>query len=165
MSLYIAWWRCRCRAVFLTIAGGILFGWLVGGLAVVVGATIGATLWSHRAHALADFVRRRLGPRPDRHCRRFPCRCLQLLLFLRLVPVFPSFCHLAGACEIGVGTFVAATFLAFFRDIRVRGLRRRARQRDCRAGGRLQACLAAGGTDCRLNFDVRAALTPQLLAA
>src|SRR6266851_4446280 len=31
-------------AALLTVAGGVLFGWFVGGLAAIVGATIGATL-------------------------------------------------------------------------------------------------------------------------
>src|SRR5438552_15594317 len=31
-------------AVVLTICGGILFGWLAGGLAAIVGATTGATI-------------------------------------------------------------------------------------------------------------------------
>src|SRR5215211_2268616 len=44
-------------AVFLTVAGGILFGWLIGGWAAILAATTGATiLFLIARSALSDYV-------------------------------------------------------------------------------------------------------------
>ena len=40
-------------ALFLTIGGGILFGWIIGGAAAIVGATIGAIIIFLIANRLA----------------------------------------------------------------------------------------------------------------
>jgi uncharacterized membrane protein YdjX (TVP38/TMEM64 family) len=170
MSLYVAVVAMSVPgAVFLTIAGGILFGWLVGGLAAVVGATVGATLLFLIArNALADFVRRRLGPRLNAIAEGFRADAFSYLLFLRLVPVFPFFLvNLAPALAgIGVGTFVAATFIGILPGTFAfatfgAGLDSVIAAQEAA----YKACLAAGRAGCRLNFDVKAALTPQLLAA
>jgi uncharacterized membrane protein YdjX (TVP38/TMEM64 family) len=156
-------------AVWLTIAGGVLFGWLIGGIAAATGATAGATLiFLLVRHALADVVRRRLGARLAALSAGFRADAFSYLLFLRLVPLFPFFLVNIAPALAGVptGAFAAATALgilpatfafAFFGaglDSVLAG--QQAVYRDC---------LAAGRADCRLQFDAGAALTPQLLAA
>ena len=73
-------WRCRCRAArCMTFAGGFLFGWLLGGRASIVGATIGASI-------VFLIARSTLGESPGGAGRSLavalspgiPGRCLQL---------------------------------------------------------------------------------------
>jgi uncharacterized membrane protein YdjX (TVP38/TMEM64 family) len=156
-------------AVFLTIGGGVLFGWLVGGIAAALGATIGATLvFLIARHALHDLVERRLGPRLAAITEGFRADAFSYLLFLRLVPLFPFFLvNIAPALAgVSVAAFVGATAIgilpggfafAFFGA----GL-------DSAIAGQktaYDACVAAGQTGCRLRFDIGAALTPQFIAA
>ncbi|MBX6426789.1 MAG: TVP38/TMEM64 family protein [Variibacter sp.] len=156
-------------AVWLTIAGGVLFGWLVGGLAAALGATVGATvIFVVVRHALHDFVQRRLGPRLAAIVRGFQADAFSYLLFLRLVPVFPFFLVNVAPALAGVRllTFVAATAIGILPATLAfavfgAGL-------DSVLSGQqaaFQACLAAGRDDCRLQFEIAAALTPQLFAA
>ncbi|HEY0441705.1 MAG TPA: VTT domain-containing protein, partial [Xanthobacteraceae bacterium] len=156
-------------AVFLTLAGAVLFGWLVGGIATLIGATAGATLLFLLArYALADLVRRRLGSRLTRLADGFRADAFSYLLFLRLVPVFPFWLvnlapALAGA---RLGTFVAATALGiipgtFAYAVFGAGLDSVLAAQEAA----YRSCLAAGRADCRLDFDLRAAITPQLFAA
>ncbi len=98
----------------LTLLGGLLFGWLVGGTVVVVAATIGATLLFVAARtAFGETLRRKVGPRLAKVAEGFEQDAFHYLLFLRLVPAFPFwFVNLAPAFTgIGLGTYVLATFL------------------------------------------------------
>ena len=57
---------------FLTIAGGFLFGWLVGGVLSIVGATIGATaIYLVARSALRDVLIAKAGPRLQRFADGF----------------------------------------------------------------------------------------------
>jgi uncharacterized membrane protein YdjX (TVP38/TMEM64 family) len=74
----------------LTLAGGFLFGWLVGGLAAVVAATLGAVaIFILARSALAGPLARQAGPWLDRLRAGFQEDAIGYLLFLRLVPAFP----------------------------------------------------------------------------
>ncbi|WP_420129603.1 TVP38/TMEM64 family protein [Longimicrobium sp.] len=76
--------------VLLTLTMGLLFGRWVGTAAVVVAASIGATLAFLAARYLfADAARRRMGPRLQRLARGFERDAFNYILFVRLVPVFP----------------------------------------------------------------------------
>jgi uncharacterized membrane protein YdjX (TVP38/TMEM64 family) len=156
-------------ALFLTIAGGVLFGWLAGGTAAVFGATIGASLiFLIARHALSDYVHRKAGPRLASLAEGFKADAFNYLLFLRLVPVFPFWLvNLAPAVlGVGFGAFMAATALGIIPATLAysfvgAGL-------DSVIGAQemaYKACLAAGRSDCRLDFDLKAAVTPQLLIA
>lgn len=156
-------------AVFFTIAGGVLFGWIVAGAATVVAATAGATIVFLLAKsACGEFFLRRAGPRLSKAMQGFRSDAFSYLLFLRLVPAFPFvLVNLAPALVgIPVSTFVIATALGIIPGTFVfasvgAGLDSAiAAQRTV-----YDACLAAGRADCRLDFDPSAALTPQLLAA
>lgn len=98
---------------FMTLAGGLLFGWIVGAAASVVSATIGATLLFLVARSsLGEGLVSRAGPWVERLRSGFRTNALSYLLFLRLVPVFPFVVvNLVPAIlRVNAGTFVVATF-------------------------------------------------------
>ncbi|HXW26476.1 MAG TPA: TVP38/TMEM64 family protein [Xanthobacteraceae bacterium] len=155
-------------AAVLTVAGGVLFGWFVGGLAAIVGATVGATLVFLIARsACAEFILRRAGPLVAKAAQGFCADAFNYLLFLRLVPVFPFWLvNLAPALVgVGLGTFVLATALGiipgtFAYSLVGAGLDSVIAAQEAA----YRACLAAGHADCRLDFSLSAVATPQLLA-
>jgi uncharacterized membrane protein YdjX (TVP38/TMEM64 family) len=77
-------------AVFITIAGGFMFGPYLGTVYVVVGATIGAVgVFLAAKYALGDVLRARAGPAIKRMEAGFRENEMSYLLILRLVPLFP----------------------------------------------------------------------------
>ena len=156
-------------AVILTIAGGLVFGTAAGAAAAIVAATVGATvLFLIVRTALAGWVVSRVGPLAERLAENFRRDAFSYILFLRLVPVFPFWIvnlvpAVAGA---GLVPFVAATAV---------GVIPATVAFACLGAGldsiiaaqqtAYRACLAAGSADCRLDFDIGAALTPQFLTA
>ena len=100
--------------VVLTIAGGFLFGWLIGGVLSIVGATIGATaIYLVARSALRDVLIAKAGPRLQRFADGFREDALSYLLFLRLIPVFPFWLvNLApGLLGVPFWTYVTTTFI------------------------------------------------------
>jgi uncharacterized membrane protein YdjX (TVP38/TMEM64 family) len=155
-------------AVFLTTTGGFLFGVLVGGLTSIVGATIGATgVFLIAKSAFGEFLLRRAGPVAAKLAAGFRADAFSYLLFLRLVPVFPFFLvNLATALTgVKLRTFVAATAIGivpgtFAYALFGAGLDSVIAMQETV----YNACRAAGRQDCRLDFDLKTAFTPQLLA-
>lgn len=99
-------------AAILTLAGGFLFGALLGTVVVNVGATSGAVLaFLAVRYLLRDMVERKFGARLATIQRGFSENAFSVLLTLRLIPVFPFFLvNLAsGLTRIPLGTYVAAT--------------------------------------------------------
>jgi uncharacterized membrane protein YdjX (TVP38/TMEM64 family) len=97
----------------LTATGGMLFGWLVGGTATVVGATIGATiLFLIARSALGEVLNERAAPWLGKLRQGFKEDALSYLLFLRLVPAFPFWFVNVAPAVLGVPlkTYVIATF-------------------------------------------------------
>ena len=97
----------------LTATGGMLFGWLVGGAATVVGATIGATiLFLIARSAVGGMLNERAAPWLGKLRQGFKENALSYLLFLRLVPAFPFwFVNMAPAVlGVPLKTYVIATF-------------------------------------------------------
>ena len=79
-------------ASFLSIFGGFLFGTLVGGTAVVIGATIGATMIFLAArYALGDALSKKAGPYMKKFEAGLKNNELSYLFILRLIPAFPFF--------------------------------------------------------------------------
>lgn len=153
----------------LTLAGGVLFGGLVGGGAALVGATAGATIiFLIAKSAFGEHLVRRVGPLAERLAEGFRADAFHYLLFLRLVPVFPFFLinlvpALAG---VRLRTFVVATGIGIIPGTLTFAFVGAGLDSVLRAQGAIyQACLAAGGAACRLDFDARAAVTPELLGA
>lgn len=98
----------------LTIAGGFLFGTLLGGALVVLAATAGATvLFLIAKTALGDPLRARAGPFLKKMEAGFQENALSYLLVLRLIPLFPFFIVNLVPAFLGVNlrTYVLATFV------------------------------------------------------
>lgn len=101
-------------ALVATLTGGFLFGTLVGGLATVFAATLGATvLFIAAKSALGNLLRAKAGSSIARMEEGFRENAFNYLLVLRLVPLFPFFLVNLAPAFLGVGlwTFVAATFI------------------------------------------------------
>ncbi|GGG32969.1 TVP38/TMEM64 family protein [Chelatococcus composti] len=74
----------------LTIFGGFLFGWLIGGLAALVAATTGAFIVFLAARtSFGEAPAVKAGPFLQRLSAGFRRDAVAYMLFLRLVPVFP----------------------------------------------------------------------------
>jgi uncharacterized membrane protein YdjX (TVP38/TMEM64 family) len=100
--------------LILTATGGLLFGWLLGGIAAVAAATIGATIIFLVARsALGEGLTTRAAPWIAKLRAGFESHALSYLLFLRLVPAFPFwFVNIAPAIlGVSVRTYVVGTFL------------------------------------------------------
>jgi uncharacterized membrane protein YdjX (TVP38/TMEM64 family) len=100
-------------ASVLTIFGGFLFGWMVGGALVAVGATIGASLVFLAARsAFGGFLRHRVDGVAKTLADGFRENAFGYLFVIRLAPVFPFFVvNIAAALfDISLGRFIAATF-------------------------------------------------------
>jgi uncharacterized membrane protein YdjX (TVP38/TMEM64 family) len=101
-------------ALFLTLAGGFLFGPWLGGLLAVLGATAGAVLVFLIARtAVGSSLRRRAGPWLQRMEEGFQADAFHYLLVLRLIPLFPFWLVNLVPALLGVPvrTFALATFL------------------------------------------------------
>jgi uncharacterized membrane protein YdjX (TVP38/TMEM64 family) len=156
-------------AALLTVAGGVIFGGIAGGVASLIGATTGGTLVFLAARsALGGWLVRRGGARVATVAAGFCADAFNYLLFLRLVPIFPFWLvNLVPAlCGVRLATFVAATVLgiipatfafAFFGAGLANAIAAQAPA--------YRACVAAGGAHCALGFDPSAAATPELIAA
>ncbi|MEO1544550.1 MAG: TVP38/TMEM64 family protein [Pseudomonadota bacterium] len=101
-------------ALALTIAGGLLFGWQIGGPATIVAATIGATIIFLIAKtSLGETLAAKAGGAVEKLREGFQENALSYLLFLRLVPAFPFFVVNLAPAILGVPlrTYVIGTFL------------------------------------------------------
>jgi uncharacterized membrane protein YdjX (TVP38/TMEM64 family) len=101
-------------AVFLTLAGGLLFGTLAGSLYAVIGATLGAvTIFLIARTALGSSLRERVGPRLQRMEAGFRENAWSYLLVLRLIPLFPFWLVNLVPAILGVPlrTFALATLV------------------------------------------------------
>jgi uncharacterized membrane protein YdjX (TVP38/TMEM64 family) len=156
-------------AAFLTVCGGFTFGLLTGASAAVLGATIGATLIFLVARtALGEPLLRRAGPRAAKLAEGFRDDAFSYLLFLRLVPAFPFFLVNLVPAVAGVRLlpFVAATALGVIPGSAAFAFAGTGLDSVIVAQKRIyDACLAADRADCRLAFDAKDILTPQLLGA
>ena len=156
-------------ALVLTLSGGILFGGLIGGAAAIVGATAGATvIFLIAKSAFGEHLAQRAGPRACKLAEGFRADAFHYLLFLRLVPVFPFFLVNLVPALVGVRltTFVAATAIGIIPGGFAFAFIGAGLDSVIRAqGAAYNACLSAARADCRLDFDAKAAATPELLAA
>lgn len=100
-------------ASVLTIFGGFLFGWLMGGALVAVGATVGASIvFLATRSAFGGFLRHRVDGVLKRLSDGFRDNAFGYLFVIRLAPVFPFFVvNIAAALfDISLSRFVTATF-------------------------------------------------------
>lgn len=156
-------------AVLLTLLGGFLFGWLIGGTVAALSATLGAILLFLIARtSIGDLLARKAGPRLAKLADGFRQDAFSYLLFLRLLPIMPFWLtNLAPAlCGVRLGTFAAATMIGILP----------ATFTFATAGAGLDSVLAAqkaaisackrsGRSDCAFDLSLWSILTPQILAA
>lgn len=156
----------------MTIAGGFLFGWLLGGAVSVLGATIGATILFLIARStLGDVLAKRAGPLLSRFRQGFQEDAFSYLLFLRLVPLFPFWLvNLApGLLGVSFATYVATTVLGIIPGTFAFALAGNGLDSVIAAQQAMyQSCLAksssGGQNSCSYSLDPGAVLTPELIA-
>src|SRR6516225_7546962 len=154
---------------YLTVAGGLLFGAVAGAIAAVIGASIGATvIFCIARSAFGEHLARRVGPTAETIAQGFRADAFNYLLFLRLVPVFPFWLVnlVAALAGVPLATFVAATALGIIPATFAFAFVGAGLDSVIAAQqAAYQSCLAAARSDCRLEFHMKAALTPELLGA
>ncbi len=98
----------------LTLAGGFLFGWFLGGVAAIIAATAGAAIIFLIAKtSVGELLAARAGPWLERLRDGFQENAFSYLLFLRLVPIFPFWLVNLAPALLGVSfsTYVLATVI------------------------------------------------------
>ena len=98
----------------MTIAGGFLFGTVLGTVWVVLSATTGATiLFVIAKTSLGDLLHAKAGPWLKKMENGFRENALSYLLVLRLIPLFPFFVVNLVPAFLGVSlrTYVLGTFV------------------------------------------------------
>ncbi len=155
--------------LLLTISGGFLFGWFVGGLVTVVAATIGATiLFMVAATSVGEVLRQKAGPWLKRLEHGFQDNALSYLLFLRLVPAFPFWLVNIAPAFLGVplrtyiiGTFVGiipGTFVFAFLGTGLDSIIVEQQEK-------VAACKASGQAICNENFELGSLITTEIILA
>lgn len=152
-------------ASLLTIAGGFLFGWVLGGIATVFGATLGAcAVFLVARSSVGEILTERAGPFLSRLAEGFRKDAFHYLLFLRLTPVFPFWLvNIAPAIfKMPLPSYTLATFAGiipgtFAFTFIGSGLDSVIAAQEAASPG----CAAAGSC----QVDVGALVTPQLLVA
>ena len=100
-------------AVWLSLAGGLMFGTVQGGVIIVSAATLGAcALFVAARYLLGDVLRAKAGPALSKFEANFNRDALSYMLILRLLPIFPFFIVNLGAALVGVrfSVFAVTTF-------------------------------------------------------
>lgn len=100
--------------LLITVTGGLLFGWIIGGSATVIGATLGATgLFLVAKTSLGAGLAKQAGPWLEKLSEGFRKDAFNYLLFLRLVPAFPFWLvNLVPAIfGMALGPYVLATLI------------------------------------------------------
>lgn len=101
-------------AVFFTLAGGLLFGSLLGTLYVNLGATSGATLaFLASRYLLRDWIEAKFGGWVGPFQEGFSKNAFSYLMTIRLIPIAPFFIInvLSGLTKVHLRTYVTATAL------------------------------------------------------
>lgn len=149
----------------LTVAMGLAFGWIEGGIIVVFAATLGSSILFLAARtALYDFFRASAGHWLNRFARGFTADGANYMLFLRLFPVIPFALVNIVPAILGIrySTFVWTTLVGiipgtFIYTFAGEGLRMLIKEQA-------RAC-AANAPPCGKMLDVGTLLTPQILIA
>lgn len=156
-------------AVFLTILGGFLFGWLWGGAVAAACATVGAVFVFLIARtSFGDLLARKAGPRLQTLASGFQEDAFSYLLFLRFLPIMPFWLTNLAAALFGVKlkTFALATAIGILPatfTFAVAGAGLDSVIEAQKAA--FAACKAGGSADCSFDLDLRTILTPKLIIA
>jgi len=154
----------------LTIVGGFLFGWLIGGITTVFAATIGATaVFLIAKSSLGNFLTQKAGPFAKKLADGFNNDAFNYLMFLRLVPVFPFWLVNIAPALFGVRlrTYLITTFFGIIPGtVAIAILGAGLGSVIDRQQAIHNACIAEKGAEnCVFNVELDALLTPQLLMA
>jgi uncharacterized membrane protein YdjX (TVP38/TMEM64 family) len=172
---YIAAYVCMTAlslpgGLVLTVAGGLMFGWLVGSIASILAATAGATIVFLIARtALGEGLNARATPWLAKLRAGFNADAFHYLLFLRLVPAFPFwFVNIAPAIlGVPLRTYIVTTFLGIIPGSLALAA----------AGAGLDSVIAAAQANyatcvaqnsqqaCRLAIDAHALITKEIMWA
>jgi uncharacterized membrane protein YdjX (TVP38/TMEM64 family) len=101
-------------AVFLTLAGGFLFGPIWGTTFVVISATIGATLLFFIVKlAISDWIAKKASSWIKKMSDGFKRDAFEYMLVLRLVPLFPFWAVniVPAVLNIKSSTYIISTFI------------------------------------------------------
>lgn len=157
-------------ALFMTLAGGLLFGPYVGIPIIVVAATIGATLIFLVARtSLGEALAARADPSIEKLRAGFQENALSYMLFLRLVPVFPFFVVNLAPAFLGVSlrTFLIGTLLGIIPGTTAYALVGASLVAPLEAeNARYAACVAAQGESaCTYSIDLSQLVSRELILA
>lgn len=154
----------------LTIIGGFLFGWLLGGTVTVLAATIGSMLVFEIVRtSLGEALAKRAGPWLGKLSAGFDKNAVSYMLFLRLVPVFPFWLINIAPALLNVKrsvyfftTLVGIIPATYAFSLLGAGLDSIiVKQRDA-----YRACVAKSGPDaCVFSIDPKSLVTKELLFA
>ncbi len=104
-------------ALWLSLAGGLMFGTWAGGLIIIFAATFGASvLFVAARYIVGDALRARAGSKWGPSLQKFEAAfnrdAWSYMLILRLLPIFPFFIVNLGAALVGVRfpVFLLTTF-------------------------------------------------------
>ncbi|MEM8878384.1 MAG: TVP38/TMEM64 family protein [Pseudomonadota bacterium] len=153
-------------AVILTIAGGLLFGWMIGGSLTVLSATAGATgIFLVARTAAGQSLADKAGPFIGKLADGFKQDAFSYMLFLRLAPLFPFWIVNLAPALLGVKlrTYVLATLIGiipgtFAYSFVGAGL-------DSVIGAQEAQCAERGADPCTFDLSVQGLLTPEIIAA
>lgn len=155
--------------VVLTVVGGFLFGQIAGGLAVVVGATIGATaIFMIAQTSLGEPLAKRAGPWLEKLRAGFQENQMSYLLFLRLVPAFPFWLVNLAPALLGVRlrTYIIGTFFGIMPGTFAFAFLGSGLDSIILAQQKVyDDCVASGAEGCALTLDPGALITTELLLA
>ena len=157
-------------AALLTILGGFLFGWFLGGIFTVIAATIGAVaIFLVAKTALGDALAKRAGPWMEKLSGGFREDAFNYMLFLRLVPAFPFWLvNIAPAVAgVGLGVYALTTLIGIIPGtFAFAALGSGLDSIITEQKTVFESCVAENGAaNCEFALDVGALVTPQLLAA
>jgi uncharacterized membrane protein YdjX (TVP38/TMEM64 family) len=156
-------------ALLMTLMGGILFPFWLAIFAVVISATIGATLLFVVAQSsFGHAIRARGGKTIERMADGLRRDAASYLLFLRLVPVFPFAAVNLAAAIIGVPlkTYLWTTAIGILPAslAYVFAATRFGLLLEERKAG-FESCKQSGKADCAFSFDFTTLVSPNLLLA
>ncbi len=157
----------------MTLSGSLLLGWKLAAPAIVVAATIGATIVFLVARsALGSSLAARAGPAVAKLRDGFNDNALSYLLFLRLVPAFPFFIVNLVPALLGVPltTYVLGTFFGIIPAVVAFSVLGSGLGSVVEAqNAHYKACVAANPVNpdaaCVYKIDTGALVTGELLAA
>jgi len=159
--------------LFMTLAGGLLFGWQIGAPAAVAGATIGAAIvFKIVTSSFGETLANKAGPFLAKLRDGFQENALSYLLFLRLVPAFPFFIINLVPALLGVrlSTFIIGTGLGIIPGTTAYSLAGSGLGSVIEAqNAAYKSCLAAArstvGAACDYKIDLTQIITRELIWA